>query len=56
MIRKVAVGGGACGDFMADAMQNSDCFVTSDLKYHEMLDAAEEKPSTLPPRFSIAAS
>ena len=42
MIRKVAVGGGACGDFMADAMRNSACFVTSDLKYHEMLDAAEE--------------
>ena len=41
MIKTVAVGGGACGEFIGDAMQNADCFVTSDLKYHEMLDASE---------------
>lgn len=41
LIRKVAVGGGACGEFVQDAMNNADCFVTSDLKYHEMLDAKE---------------
>ncbi len=43
MIKTVAVGGGACGEFIEDAMQNADCFVTSDLKYHQMLDASEEK-------------
>ncbi len=42
MIKTVAVGGGACGEFIDDAMQNADCFVTSDLKYHQMLDANEE--------------
>lgn len=40
-IKTVAVGGGACSEFMEDAMENADCFVTSDLKYHEMLDASE---------------
>lgn len=42
MIKTVALGGGACGEFIDDAMQNADCFVTSDLKYHQMLDASEE--------------
>lgn len=42
MIRRVAVGGGACGEFVQDAMKSADCFVTSDLKYHEMLDASEK--------------
>lgn len=42
MIKTVAVGGGACSEFIDDAMQNADCFVTSDLKYHQMLDASEE--------------
>ena len=41
MIIKKTVGVGACCDFLYDAMQNADCFVTSDLKYHEMLDASE---------------
>lgn len=40
-ISKVAVGGGACSEFMYEALQNADCFVTGDLKYHEMLDASE---------------
>lgn len=41
IIKTVAVGGGACGDFIEDAMANADCFVTSDLKYHQMLEAKE---------------
>lgn len=37
----VAVGGGACGDFEADAIAaGCDAFVTSDLSYHQFLDAA----------------
>lgn len=41
LIKIVAVGGGACSEFMFDALQKADCFVTGDLKYHEMLDASE---------------
>lgn len=41
LIKRVAVGGGACGEFMSEAMENADCFVTGELKYHEMLDASE---------------
>lgn len=42
LIKKVAVGGGACAEFMQQACENSDCFVTGDLKYHDMLDASEQ--------------
>lgn len=39
-VRKVAVGGGACGDMMGDALANGcDTFVTSDVKYHSFLEA-----------------
>ncbi len=41
LIKRVAVGGGACGEYMQEAMENADCFVTSDLKHHEMLFASE---------------
>lgn len=41
IIKKVAVGGGACSEFIDIALENADCFVTGDLKYHEMLDASE---------------
>jgi len=41
VIKTVAVGGGACSEFIPDAMENADCFVTGDLKYHEMLDASQ---------------
>lgn len=41
MIKKVAVAGGACEEFIAEAMNEADCFVTGDLKYHDMLDASE---------------
>lgn len=42
IISRVAVGGGACSEFMWDALAKADCFVTGDLKYHEMLDASQE--------------
>lgn len=39
-VRKVAVGGGACGDMLLDAVaQECDTFVTSDVKYNTFLDA-----------------
>ena len=39
-VRRVAVGGGACGEY-ADAALNAGCdtFVTADVKYHGFLDA-----------------
>ncbi|MDE6111391.1 MAG: Nif3-like dinuclear metal center hexameric protein [Eubacterium sp.] len=40
-INTVAVGGGACEEYTELAMQNADCFVTGDMKYHAMLDCAE---------------
>lgn len=41
LVSHVAVGGGACGDFEADAIAaGCDTFVTSDLSYHQFLDAA----------------
>ena len=40
-VRKVAVGGGACGDYEDAAIAaGCDVFVTSDLSYHQFLDAA----------------
>jgi dinuclear metal center YbgI/SA1388 family protein len=41
MIKKVSVCGGAGGEFLPDATAQSDCYVTADLKYHEMLDAQQ---------------
>ena len=39
-VKKVAVGGGACGSLMEDALvQGCDTFVTADLKYNNFLDA-----------------
>ena len=39
-VHKVAVGGGACWDYHMDAMEKGcDTFVTSDLSYHNFLDA-----------------
>lgn len=39
-VRKVAVGGGACGSMMEDAIaQGCDTFVTADLKYNQFLEA-----------------
>lgn len=42
LIRRVAVGGGACGSMLEDACRaGCDAFVTSDLKYNHFLDAKE---------------
>lgn len=41
LIKKVAVGGGACSEYIDIAMETADCFLTGDLKYHEMLDASQ---------------
>ena len=39
-VRRVAVGGGACGDMLSDAVKlGCDTFVTSDVKYNVFLDA-----------------
>ncbi len=39
-VRKVAVGGGACAEYVEAAIAlGCDTFVTGDLKYHEFLDA-----------------
>ncbi len=41
-VRRVAVGGGACGDYIAQAIAlGCDTFVTSDLRYHDFLDTKE---------------
>ena len=40
-VRRVAVGGGACGEyFAAAAAAGCDAFVTADVKYNQFLDAA----------------
>ena len=40
-VRRVAVGGGACGEFFAAAAeQGCDAFVTADVKYNQFMDAA----------------
>ena len=42
VVRRVAVGGGACGEFFrAAAADGCDTFVTSDVKYNQFLDAKE---------------
>ena len=39
-VRRVAVGGGSCGDFVSQALERGcDTFVTADLGYHQFLDA-----------------
>lgn len=40
-IKTVAVGGGACEEYLPQAMECADCFVTGDMKYHIFLEAAE---------------
>lgn len=41
-IRTVAVGGGACEEYVDAALGEADCFITGDMKYHPMLEAAEK--------------
>lgn len=39
-IRRVAVGGGACGDYLRTAVEKGcDAFITADVKYNQFLDA-----------------
>lgn len=40
-IKTVAVGGGACEEYVELACSNVDVFITGDMKYHAMLDASE---------------
>lgn len=42
-VRRVAVGGGSCGDLLTPVRQALGCdtFVTADVKYHQFCDAAE---------------
>ena len=41
-VHRVAVGGGACGDYIAQVTAlGCDTFVTSDLRYHEFLDTKD---------------
>lgn len=40
-IKTVAVGGGACEEYAKLALENADCFLTGDVKYHQMLEFAE---------------
>lgn len=41
-VHRVAVGGGACGEYIAQAIAlGCDTFVTSDLRYHDFLDTKE---------------
>ena len=41
-VRRVAVGGGACGGYISQAIAlGCDTFVTSDLRYHDFLDTKE---------------
>ena len=41
-VQRVAVGGGACGDYIRQAVEKGcDTFVTSDLKYYDFLDTTE---------------
>lgn len=42
VIKTVALGGGACEEYAELACKNADCFLTGDMKYHQMLDAAEK--------------
>ncbi len=41
-VKTVALGGGGCQDYMFSALEEADCFITGDMKYHTMLDAAQE--------------
>ncbi|MCH5316456.1 MAG: Nif3-like dinuclear metal center hexameric protein [Eubacterium sp.] len=40
-VKTVAVGGGACDEYLDEAMSAADCFLTGEMKYHFMLDSAE---------------
>lgn len=46
-IKTVAVGGGACEEFAELAFDYADCFLTGDMKYHQMLDFAEQNKTVI---------
>lgn len=46
-INTVAVGGGACEEFAELALNYADCFLTGDMKYHQMLDFAEQNKAVI---------
>lgn len=41
-VKTVALGGGACEEYIDVAVSSADCFLTGDMKYHFMLDCAEQ--------------
>lgn len=41
-IKTVAIGGGACEEYVGFAVSSADCFLTGDMKYHQMLEWAEK--------------
>ena len=42
MIKKVCLCGGAGSDFIQTAKNEADCYLTGELKYHEMLDCQQD--------------
>lgn len=42
LIKNVAVCGGSGAEFLLNAKENADCYVTGELKYHDMLELSEE--------------
>lgn len=46
-VKTVAVGGGACEEYAELALQHADCFVTGDMKYHQMLAFAEQEAAVI---------
>ena len=42
LIKKVALGGGACEEYVEEASEVADVFITGDMKYHPMLDSSEK--------------
>ena len=48
-VRRVAVGGGACGEFIFECQENGiDAFVTGECKHHEMIYARENGITLIP--------
>lgn len=41
-IKTVAVCGGSGDDFMRDAKESADCYITGEARYHALLEAAED--------------
>ena len=42
LIKTVALGGGACEEYIEEASEVADVFITGDMKYHPMLDSSEK--------------